>query len=136
MRGAMAKRVLVVDDDPQVVKIIQRALEREGLEVAVATNGAEALLAIGRQRPDLVILDVVMPVMDGFQALRALREKPETKDLPVLMLTARSEDRDVARGWTAGVDLYLTKPFTMEELLTATRRMLEVTGAEEAGAEG
>jgi len=68
-----------------------------------------------------------MPVLDGFETLRALRQHEGTKDLPVIMLTARAADEDVLRGWSTGVDLYLTKPFTIEELLTATRRMLVAT---------
>ncbi len=125
----MAKRVLVVDDEPPTVQVIQLALEREGLEVATAANGEECLQAVESDPPDLVILDVIMPILDGFETLRLLREKPETKHLPVIMLTARREDRDVLRGWMTGVDLYLTKPFQMADLLTATRRILEVTEA-------
>lgn len=124
----MAKRVLVVDDEARTVNMIRTALQGEGLEVAAAGNGAEALLAIESEPPDLVILDVVMPVMDGFEALRLLRKNPKTTDLPVIMLTARKEDQDVLRAWMTNVDLYLTKPVTLEDLLVATKRMLSVTG--------
>jgi DNA-binding response OmpR family regulator len=123
----MTKRVLVVDDEVATVKMVQLALEGEGLDVTTATNGAECLLQVNASRPDLVILDVTMPVLDGFETLRALRQHEGTKDLPVIMLTARAADEDVLRGWSTGVDLYLTKPFTIEELLTATRRMLVAT---------
>ena len=124
------KRVLVVDDDPLLVKLVQTALAAEGLEVIAASNGAEALLAVDSQHPDLIVLDVAMPVLDGFETLRALRAKPETASLPVIMLTARRSDTDVVKGWSSGADLYITKPFEVRELVLATKRLLEVTGAE------
>ena len=123
----MARRVLVVEDELPTLKLIRNALEREGIEVATAQNGAECLLAVEQQPPDLVILDVIMPILDGFQTLRALRGREETKHIPVVMLTARREDHDVLRGWVTGVDLYLTKPFQLADLLVAVRRILEVT---------
>ena len=124
----MPKKVLVVDDDPSIRRAVQTVLEAEGIEVCTASNGAECLLAVGAESPDLVILDVNMPVMDGLRALRALRGSAATKALPVIMLTARDEDDDVARGWMSGVDLYLTKPFEVDELRVVVRRALEVTG--------
>ena len=129
----MAKRVLVVDDDPPIVRLLRKCLEQHGLEVATACDGAACLLAIESQRPDLVILDVMMPVMDGFQALRVLREKPETRDLPVILLTARKEDIDVARGWSTGADFYLTKPVALDEFVLVVRRILQIPGPQEAG---
>ena len=123
----MAKLVLAVDDEIPTLKLIQKALDTHGLEVATASNGAEALLAIQQRRPDLVILDVMMPVLDGFQTLRSLRENEATEHLPVIMLTARREDRDVTRGWATGADFYLTKPFEIKELLAVVDRLLEVS---------
>jgi DNA-binding response OmpR family regulator len=127
------KRVLVVDDHPPTVKIIRRALEGEGLEVCEAANGADCLLQVASEQPDLVILDVVMPVMDGFQTLRVLREQEDTRLLPVIMLTCCREDHDVLRGWMSGVDMYLTKPFQIPELLAAARRILSVADSGGAG---
>jgi DNA-binding response OmpR family regulator len=121
------RKVLVVDDDPALRRMVERVLQFEGLHVCTAANGAECLVAVGAESPDLVILDVNMPVMDGLEALRLLRQNPTTRDLPVIMLTARDSDHDVARGWMTGVDLYLTKPFNIEELRVAVRRALEVT---------
>jgi DNA-binding response OmpR family regulator len=130
----MAKRILVVDDDLPVVRLLRTRLEREGFQVDSAGNGAECLMAIEARRPDLVVLDVMMPVMDGFQALRVLREKPETRGLPVILLTAKKEDADVTKGWATGADLYLTKPIDTEELLLAVKRMLQ--SASEQGPAG
>ncbi|MFB3880355.1 MAG: response regulator [Armatimonadota bacterium] len=122
---ASPRVVLVVDDHPATVELVQSALESMGMEVHTASNGAECLLALSRQRPDLIILDVVMPVMDGFQTLQVLHQTPETRDIPVVMLTARSEDEDVANGWKWGAISYLTKPFAVEHLSTLVRRVLE-----------
>jgi DNA-binding response OmpR family regulator len=123
----MAKHVLVVDDELATAKMVKLALEGEGLDVSTAANGAECLLQVSTSRPDLVILDVTMPVLDGFETLRALRQREATKDLPVIMLTARAAAEDVLRGWSTGVDMYLAKPFSIEELLAATRRLLAGT---------
>jgi DNA-binding response OmpR family regulator len=122
----MKKRVLVVDDHPPTVRLIRKALENEGLRVTAARNGAECLLAIEDERPDLVILDVIMPVMDGFQTLRVLREREETKSLPVVILSIRSDDQDILKGLSTGADIYVTKPFKMEEVILAVRRLLQI----------
>lgn len=119
------KGVLVVDDHPPTLQLIRSALEGHGLQVRTATNGAAALLSVHEERPDLIILDVMMPVLDGFQTLDALQEDEETKDIPVIMLTARSSDRDVAQGWRSGVTSYLTKPFSIDQLLKLVTRVLE-----------
>ena len=123
----MAKRVLVVDDDPDTVALVQAALRREGFEVAAAGNGAEGLLAIDACRPDLLILDVTMPIMSGYQVLQVLRDQPETKSIPVIMLTARREDVDVTRSLLGGADLHLSKPFEMRDLVTAARAILSAS---------
>ena len=95
------------------------------MRVRTAMNGAAALLSVHEEMPDLVILDVMMPVLDGFQTLDALQNSEETKDVPVIMLTARSSDRDVAQGWRSGVTSYLTKPFSIDQLLKLVERVLE-----------
>jgi len=130
-----ALSVLVVDDHPATVELVKSALEELGMEVETAENGAECLLAVSRKRPGLIILDVVMPVMDGFQALQVLQESPETRGIPVIVLTAKSDDADVSYGWSHGITSYLTKPFSVEHLVTLVRRVLEgapAVGAEEA----
>jgi len=123
----MARRVLVVDDHPPTVQLIKTALEGLEMEVRTAGNGAECLLDIDQEKPDLIILDVMMPVMDGFQTLQILQQSKENADIPVIMLTARSSDRDVAHGWRSGVTSYLTKPFSIDQLVTLVQRILEST---------
>jgi len=129
----MSKKVLIVDDEPSTVALVERALQRDGIETCTAVNGAACLQVVAADCPDLVILDVNMPVMDGFQALRLLRESAATRNLPVIMLTTRNADADVVRGWTTGIDFYLTKPFDVAELLLIVRRELE--GMETRGVE-
>ncbi len=126
----MGKRVLVVEDHPHTLRLIASALTKEGLDVAAACNGAECLLAVEEQRPDLIVLDVKMPVMDGFQTLRILRENAGTREIPVIILTICSEDADFIRGISGGADMYMTKPFTVAELVTAVRRILQVAELE------
>ena len=121
----MGFSVLVVDDHAPTVQLIKSALEGLGMEVQTAENGAECLLAVDGDRPDLIVLDVIMPVMDGFQALQVLQQSPETRDIPVILLTAKSSDLDVAHGWRSGATSYLTKPFSIEHLVALVRRVAE-----------
>ncbi len=123
----MAKIVSVVDDDPQVVVIVRAVLEAAGFEVAISPDGADCLAAIERRLPDLIIMDVVMPGMNGIEVLHAIRGRPETSNIPVIVLSARTEDLDLAVARAAGADLYLAKPFTSEELVAATKQLLGVT---------
>ena len=117
------RKILVVDDERHIVRLIQVNLERQGYQVVTAHDGKEALEKVASEKPDLVVLDVMMPYMDGFEVLRTLRRNPETAELPVIMLTAKAQDQDVFRGWPEGVDMYLTKPFNPQELLTFVKRI-------------
>lgn len=119
----MAYTVLVVDDHPPTVQLIKSALDAQSLQVRTAENGAEALLAIHDEVPDLIILDVIMPILDGFQTLHVLQQSDQLKDIPVIMLTARASDRDVAHGWRWGITSYVTKPFSIENLLALVQRI-------------
>lgn len=120
----MAKKILAVDDERHIVRLVQVNLERQGYEVITAFDGREALEKIESEKPDLVILDVMMPYMDGFEVLQAIRKNPDISTLPVIMLTAKAQDADVFRGWQQGVDTYLTKPFNPMELLSFVKRIL------------
>jgi len=117
-------RVLVVDDEPHIVRLIQVNLERHGYQVETANNGAQALAKIRDSRPDLVVSDVMMPEMDGFELLANIRRDPMLMELPVIMLTAKAQDRDVMDGYKTGADMYLTKPFNPAELIAFSKRIL------------
>lgn len=117
-----AARVLVVDDDPQLRAALTRALQLDGYDVTTATNGAQALDLLGRERPDVMVLDVMMPYVGGLDVCRTLRERRDR--LPILVLTARDEIGDRVAGLDAGADDYLTKPFALEELRARLRALL------------
>ncbi len=121
----MAKKILAVDDEKHIVRLVQVNLERQGYEVVTAFDGKEALEKVESERPDLVVLDVMMPYMDGFEVLKNLKKNPETRDIPVIMLTAKAQDADVFRGWQSGVDCYLTKPFNPMELIAFVKRIFK-----------
>jgi two-component system, OmpR family, response regulator MprA len=122
-------RVLVVDDDPQLREALSRALELDGYDVSTASNGVKALDAISSARPDLMVLDVMMPYVGGLDVCRTLRERKDR--LPILVLTARDEVGDRVAGLDAGADDYLTKPFALEELRARLRALLRRTAADE-----
>jgi two-component system alkaline phosphatase synthesis response regulator PhoP len=109
-------RVLVADDEPHLLRLVKFRLEREGYDVLIATDGDEALELARRERPDLCVLDVMMPKRSGFDVLRELRADPECAGMKVIMLTARAHDRDVDAGFALGADDYITKPFSPQEL--------------------
>lgn len=121
----MAKKILAVDDEKAIVRLVQVNLEREGYEVVTAYDGKEALEKVESEKPDLIVLDVMMPYMDGFEVLQQLKKNPETRDIPVIMLTAKAQDADVFRGWQSGVDCYLTKPFNPMELKAFVKRVFK-----------
>jgi len=116
-----ARRVLVVDDDADIRGLVQELLERAGYQVLTAPDGREALKLLYGERPDLVILDAAMPVLDGWQTLERIRD---LSDVPVLMLTARAGELDKVRGLKAGADDYITKPFGRQELLARVEAQL------------
>ncbi|HUY06167.1 MAG TPA: response regulator transcription factor [Acidimicrobiales bacterium] len=115
-------RVLVVDDEPNITSLISTALRYEGFEVASAANGREALNEVASFRPHLVLLDVMLPDLDGFEVARRLRQ--EARRVPILFLTAKDATEDKIRGLTLGGDDYVTKPFSLEELLARIRAVL------------
>lgn len=124
----MPKKILAVDDERSIVRLIQINLERQGFQVITAYDGKEALLKLEAEKPDLVVLDVMMPYMDGFEVLQNIRKNTATRDLPVIMLTAKAQDSDVFKGYSGGADLYLTKPFNPLELVTFVKRIFSSGG--------
>jgi DNA-binding response OmpR family regulator len=120
--AGMGHRVLVVDDDPTVSDVVRRYLEQDGCEVRLAADGADGLAAVAAQRPDLVVLDLMMPGIDGLEVCRRLRR--QLPDLPVIMLTALGEEADRVIGLEVGADDYVTKPFSPRELVLRIRSVL------------
>jgi two-component system alkaline phosphatase synthesis response regulator PhoP/two-component system response regulator VicR len=111
------KKILAVDDDQSITLVVQMSLQSEGYEVVTARNGREALEMVREHQPDMVVMDVMMPIMDGLSALRILKEDESTADIPVIMLTARTSEADVLSGWLRGADMYMTKPFDPWQLI-------------------
>jgi two-component system alkaline phosphatase synthesis response regulator PhoP len=118
--------ILVVDDNQQNLELIQAYLEDIECESAAARDGLEALDMVTRKKPDLILLDVMMPKMSGFEVCRRLKSKPETSDIPVIMVTALNEFGDIERGIDSGTDDFVSKPINRLELLTRIRTMLKL----------
>ncbi|MFP4497590.1 MAG: response regulator transcription factor [Vulcanimicrobiota bacterium] len=113
----MKNKVLLVDDDDQILRSLRTYLELESYEVETASNGVEALQKIKQYDPEIVVLDIMMPEMDGFEVMEKIKENPETEKLPVIMLTAKGQDVDVLKGYRMGAASYMTKPFNLNELV-------------------
>ena len=126
------QRILVVEDDPNLAVILKFNLESTGYRVDIARDGVDGLKRIWDERPDLVVLDIMMPRMDGWEVLESVRSDPSLRRLPVIILTNKREDESIARGWSAGADFYLTKPFEMADLLLVTKRILQAASSERA----
>lgn len=129
----MPLKILVCDDERHIVRLIQVNLEKQGYTVVTAFDGKEGLEKVRSEKPDLLVLDVMMPYMDGFEVLKSLRKEPETAELPVIMLTAKAQDKDVFEGYHYGADMYLTKPFNPIELVTFVKRIAQGKGSDPAG---
>ena len=121
----MAVRVLVVDDEAPIRELCRVNLELQGFDVLEAADGDEAVDAVRRHHPDVVFLDLMMPGVDGWEALRQIKEDPATADVPIVLLTARSADEDQVRGWNAGILEFVAKPFNPRALIDCVNRALE-----------
>jgi len=120
----MSRRILIVDDEPNIVISLEYLMKREGYETAVAGDGEAALASLAERAPDLVILDVMLPKLNGFEVCRQLRADPRWKGVRVLMLTARGRDTEVAKGLGVGADAYVTKPFSTKDLVALVKHLL------------
>jgi len=116
--------ILVMEDEDALATLLQYNLEKEGYDVVVAADGEEGLVQIDERQPDLVLLDWMLPKVSGIEVCRRIRGRPETRNLPIIMLTARGEESDRVRGLDTGADDYLTKPFSMTELIARIRAVL------------
>ncbi|MFD2112606.1 response regulator transcription factor [Thiorhodococcus fuscus] len=123
----MSKRILIVDDEPNIVISLEFLMMREGHEVRVARDGEAGLTAVRTHRPDLVVLDVMMPKLDGFAVLETVRSEPELAHTRILMLTAKGGEADRQKGLSLGADAYMTKPFSTRELVEKVKELLALT---------
>ena len=121
----MPRKILVVDDERHIVRLVEVNLQKAGYTVMTAYDGLEALEKVAADKPDMIILDVMMPRLDGFETLKKLQADADTRDIPVIMLTAKAQDADIFMGWSSGVSSYLTKPFNPRELLTFVERIFQ-----------
>lgn len=117
------KKVMVIDDEPAIHKLLQAILEHEGFQIMGLEERKETRETVTRRRPDVIILDIMMPEVDGFQILKMLKEDEDTRDIPVLVLTVRSLPEDREKAMSLGADLYMTKPFQPSELVEAVRSL-------------
>lgn len=125
--------ILLAEDEPQTAQLIQFKLKQAGYAVVHAPDGEQLLALVGSVKPVLIILDGLMPVFDGFEVLRRLKEDPRHKHIPVIMLTARSRDKDVVSGLELGAADYIIKPFSPSELVARVRKVLGPAAGREAG---
>ncbi len=129
MTGSAARpTILIVEDEAPLMTLMRYNLEKQGFAVEEATDGQEALLRVAEARPDLILLDWMLPAMSGLEVCRQLRRRPNTRDLPIIMVTARTEDQDAVRALDTGADDYIAKPFAMESLLARIRALLRRSG--------
>jgi DNA-binding response OmpR family regulator len=118
-------KILVIDDEPNIVQTLQDRLEMNEYRVFTAHNGRDGLDKFEREKPDVILLDVIMPVMDGLEMLETLRKRPDGQDVSIIMLTARSQTQDIARANACGIDDYIVKPFDLSELLAKIESVIE-----------
>ncbi|MBK9174846.1 MAG: response regulator transcription factor [Flavobacteriales bacterium] len=132
MSGALMPKVLLVDDEPDIVELLKYNLEREGFAVSTALNGRDALKVAKAERPDLIVLDIMMPGMDGVEVCNQLRQLPEFKRTLITFLTARSEDYSQIAGFDAGADDYITKPVRPKVFVSKVKALIKRSGADRA----
>jgi len=124
------KRVLIVDDEPDIVELIKFSLELEGIECLEAYDGEEALSKAKKERPDLILLDIMLPKMNGYKVARLLKFDETFKNTPIIMLTAKTQEKDISLGNETGANEYVKKPFDMDMLVVMVTKYLSKTGNE------
>src|SRR3989442_11534883 len=122
----MTKKILIADDEPNIVTALEFLLQRNGYEVLIARNGDAALKLVEAQQPDLVLLDVMMPLKSGYEVCQRMRERRDWRHIKIIMLTAKGRDVEMSKGLSIGADLYITKPFSTQELVTKINGLLGV----------
>ena len=121
----MTQKILIVDDEPNIVVPLQFLMERNGYETVVAQSGEEALEAISKEKPDLVLLDIMLPGIDGFEVCEIVKLNPEWKHIKIIFLTAKGRDVDIAKGMVLGADEYIAKPFSNKQIVECVKKLLE-----------
>lgn len=121
----MTKKILIADDEPNIVMSLEFLMEQSGYQVAVARDGEEALQLMARFAPDLVLLDVMMPLRNGYEVCQSIRENPAWDKVKIVMLSAKGRDLEVSQGLALGADAYVTKPFSTKALIAQVRELLE-----------
>jgi DNA-binding response OmpR family regulator len=124
-RPAMPKKVLIVDDEPGIIVALQFLMEQNGYATVVAFSGEEAMEAVARDHPDLILLDIMLPVVDGFEVCQRVRENPEWNDIRIVLVTALGNEANVTKGLDLGADAYVTKPFANADLVARVKELLE-----------
>ena len=120
----MGAKIVIADDEPNIVAALEFLLQRNGFEVHLARNGDEALRQVEACNPDLVLLDVMMPLKSGYEVCARIRERPDWQHIKIVMLSAKGRDAEVAKGLALGADLYVTKPFSTRDLMSRIRELL------------
>jgi len=121
----MGNKIVIAEDEQHIARLVMFKLEREGFEVIWAKDGGEAVSCVREQQPDLVLLDIMMPVMDGYDVLKTLKGDEKLKDIPVIMLTAKGQEQDVLKGFDLGTEDYIVKPFRPAELAARIKKVLK-----------
>jgi two-component system alkaline phosphatase synthesis response regulator PhoP len=121
----MPKKILIVDDEPSIIVALQFLMEQNGYETAIAFSGVEALELIASDKPDLILLDIMLPVIDGFEVCQRVRENLEWRDIRIVLLTALGNEANIAKGLALGADAYITKPFSNMEVVAKIKELLE-----------
>ena len=121
----MKKKILIVDDEPNIVIPLQFLMEQNGYETLIASNGEEALDIIAKEMPDLVLLDIMLPGIDGYEVCEMVRLKPEWRHIFIIFLTAKGREVDIAKGMVLGADAYITKPFSNKQILICVQKLFD-----------
>lgn len=124
----MNKKVLIADDEPNIVASLEYLMTKSGYEVSIARNGEEALALVESFLPDVVLLDVMMPRKSGYEVCQKMRERPEWRHIKVVMLSAKGREAEVSKGLSLGADVYITKPFSNQELMARIAELMSLSG--------
>ncbi|MDP4725982.1 MAG: response regulator [Desulfobacterales bacterium] len=120
----MPKKVLIVDDEPSIIVPLQFLMDQNGYETSVAFSGEEAMETVAASHPNLILLDIMLPIIDGFEVCQRVRENPEWNDIRIILLTAMGSEANIAKGLALGADAYITKPFSNSEVIAKVKELI------------